>query len=174
MAEEGKSQTYVKTHKAVAAGVASVIAAVSTYRLGVAGTLIGMELTAVVITLSSAIFKAQLMKASHHLASLPKMVRARPPYSRFTSPAKRTRNRTQSCPRQTRPWLALPLARHARFPQRVTVPQRPRVLLAGLLAGLLATVIGLALSPVLSSSEARSSPLRSGPAQRGFQLGRVI
>jgi hypothetical protein len=53
LAEEGKSQTYVKTHKAVAAGVASVIAAVFTYRLGVAGTLIGMELTAVVITLSS-------------------------------------------------------------------------------------------------------------------------
>ena len=100
-----------------------MIAAVFTCRLGVAGTLIGMELTAVVITLSSAIFKAQLMKASHHLRSLPKMVRGRPPYSRFTSPAKRTRNRTHSRPRQTRPWLALPLARHARLPQRVTVPQ---------------------------------------------------
>jgi hypothetical protein len=103
-------------------GVASVIAAVFTCRLGVAGTLIGMELTAGVITLSSAIFKTQLMKASHHLASLSKMVRGRPPYSRFTSPAKRTRNRTQSRPRQTRSWLALPLARHARLRQRVTVP----------------------------------------------------
>ena len=53
-------------------GSPSVIAAVFTYRLGVAGTLIGMELTTVVITLSSAIFKAQLMMASHHLASLRK------------------------------------------------------------------------------------------------------
>jgi hypothetical protein len=75
-----------------------VIAAVFTCRLGVAGTLIGMELTAVVITLSSAIFKAQLMKASHHLASLPKMVRGRPPYSRFKSLAKRTRNPEPSTP----------------------------------------------------------------------------
>ena len=34
-----------------------MIAAVFTYRLGVSGTLIGMELTAVVSTLSSAILK---------------------------------------------------------------------------------------------------------------------
>jgi hypothetical protein len=62
MAEEGKSQTYVETHKAVAAGVASVIAAVFASRFGVAGTLIGTALTAVVITLGSAIFKAQLTR----------------------------------------------------------------------------------------------------------------
>ena len=52
--------------------MASVIAAVFTYRLGVAETLIGMELTAVVITLGSTIFKVQLIKASHRLARLRK------------------------------------------------------------------------------------------------------
>jgi hypothetical protein len=87
MAEEGKYQTYVKTHKAVAAGVASVIAAVFTYRLGVAGTLIGMELTAVVITLSSAIFKAKLMKASHHIASLPKQAAEPDRTPQFANPS---------------------------------------------------------------------------------------
>jgi hypothetical protein len=55
MAEESKSQMYVETHKAVAAGAASVIAEIFTSRLGVAGTLLGTALAAVVITLGSAI-----------------------------------------------------------------------------------------------------------------------
>src|SRR5829696_2678283 len=77
MAEEGKSQTYLETHKTVAAGIASVIEAIFTSRLGVPGTLIGTALAAVVITLGFAMFKAQLMQASHRPAGLPKTVRGR-------------------------------------------------------------------------------------------------
>jgi hypothetical protein len=120
-----------------------VIAAGFTCRLGVAGTLIGMELTAMVITLSSAIFKAQLMKASHHLASLPKWYGA----------VLRT---ADSHPRQSERGTE-PRAVHARqgpgllsrlrampgFLRELPSLQRPKVRLAGLLAGLVATVIGL-------------------------------
>ena len=151
-----------------------MIAAVFTYRLGVSGTLIGMELTTVVITLSSAIFKAQLMMASHHLASLRK--RCGPVLRTADSHPRQSEHRTEPGgvhARQGHGRLSR-LRAMPGFLRELPSPQRPRVLLAGLLAGLLATVIGLALSPVLSSSEARSSPLRSGPAQRGFQLGRVI
>jgi hypothetical protein len=57
MVEEEKSQKVVETYKAVAAGIASVLAAVFTSRLGVAGTLIGTAITAVLITLTSALLK---------------------------------------------------------------------------------------------------------------------
>jgi hypothetical protein len=77
MAEEQKSQTLVETHKAVAAGIASVAVGAATSKLGVAGTLIGTGLTAMLITLASAILKAQLEKASHRVAGLPSAVQGR-------------------------------------------------------------------------------------------------
>ena len=156
-----------------------MIAAVFTYRLGVAGTLIGMELTAVVITLSSAIFKAQLMKASHHLASLRK--RCGPVLRTADSHPQQSEHRTE------------PGAVHARqghgrlsrlrampgFLRELPPPQRPRVLLAGLLAGLLATVIGLGTVTGIEliggktlSSKVWSCPERI-PARKSHPVARV-
>ncbi len=120
-----------------------MIAAVFTYRLGVAGTLIGIELTAVMITLSSIIFKAQLMKASHHLASLPKMVRGRPPYSRFTPRQSERGTEPTAVHARQGPGLLSHLRAMPGFLRELSSLQRPRVCLAGLLAGLVATVIGL-------------------------------
>src|SRR4051812_1521259 len=77
MAEEQKSQKLVETNKAVAAGVASVVVGVFTSKLGIAGTLIGTGLTAMLITIASAILKAQLEKASHRVAGLPGAVQGR-------------------------------------------------------------------------------------------------
>src|SRR5215204_5240634 len=77
MAEEQKSQKVVKTYKAVAAGIASVVTAVFTSKLGVAGTLIGTALTAILITLISAALKAQLEKASNTISGLPGAVQGR-------------------------------------------------------------------------------------------------
>ena len=68
MAKEEKSQKVVESYKAVAAGLASVLAAVFTSSLGVAGTLIGTAVTAVLITLGSALFKVQLMKATDKIS----------------------------------------------------------------------------------------------------------
>jgi hypothetical protein len=77
MAKEEKSQKVVESYKAVAAGLASVLAAVFTSSLGVAGTLIGTAVTAVLITLGSALFKVQLMKATNKVSGLPDTVRGR-------------------------------------------------------------------------------------------------
>src|SRR5215217_7017180 len=68
MTEAEKSQKVVETYKAVAAGIASVVTAVFTSKLGVAGTLIGTALTAILITLLSAALKAQLEKASNTIS----------------------------------------------------------------------------------------------------------
>ena len=148
MAEEGKSQTYVETHKAVAAGIASVIAAVFTSRLGVAGTLIGTAVTAVLITLGSAVFKAQLMKASHRIVGLPETVRSRYSTQQVRIPGKPNAEpnpEPAAKPEATdkRPGLLSRLRAVPSFLRELPSTQRRRVLLAGLLAGLMATVIGL-------------------------------
>jgi hypothetical protein len=149
MAEEGKSQTFVETHKAVAAGIASVIAALFTSKLGVAGTLIGTALTAVVITLGSAIFKAQLMKASHRIAGLPDTVRGRLSTQQVRIPGKPNAEpnpEPAAKPEEAaerRPRLLSRLRAMPSFLRELPSAQRRRVLLAGLLAGLVATVIGL-------------------------------
>ena len=148
MAEEGKTQTYVETHKAVAAGVASVIAAVFTSKLGVAGTLIGTAVTAVVITLGSAIFKAQLMKASHRIAGLPETVRGRLSTQQIRIPGKPNAEpnpEPAAKPEATdkRSGLLSRLRAVPGFLRELPSAQRRRVLLAGLLAGLMATVVGL-------------------------------
>lgn len=144
MAEEDKSQKYVETHKAIAAGIASVIAAVFTSRLGVAGTLIGTAVTAVLITLGSAIFKAQLMKTSQRLAGLPQTVRGRLSTQQIRIPGKATAepNPEPAAPDKG-PGLLSRLRAVPGFLRELPSAQRRRVLLGGLLAGLAATVIGL-------------------------------
>lgn len=149
MAEEGKSQTFVETHKAIAAGIASVIAAVFTSRLGVAGTLIGTAVTAVVITLGSAIFKAQLMKASHRISGLPDTVRGRLSTQQIRIPGKPSvepnpeLGAKPEAADERRPGLLSRLRAVPGFLRDLPSAQRRKVLLAGLLAGLVAAVIGL-------------------------------
>ena len=150
MAEEGKSQTFVETHKAVAAGIASVLAAVFTSRLGVAGTLIGTAVTAVLITLGSAVFKAQLMKASHRISGLPETVRGRLSTQQIRIPGKPSAEpnpepaaKPEEEAAEKRPGLLSRLRAVPGFLRDLPSAQRRRVLLAGLLAGLVATVVGL-------------------------------
>ena len=150
MAEEGKSQTFVETHKAIAAGIASVIAALFTSRLGVAGTLIGTAVTAVVITLGSAIFKAQLMKASHRISGLPDTVRGRLSIQQIRIPGKPSAEpnpepaaKPEEEAAEKRPGLLSRLRAVPGFLRDLPSAQRRKVLLAGLLAGLVAAVIGL-------------------------------
>lgn len=150
MVEEEKSQKVVETYKAVAAGIASVLAAVFTSRLGVAGTLIGTAMAAVLITLGSAIFKVQLMKATNKISGLPDTVRGRLSTQQIRIPGK------QNAEPNPEP-AAQPETKHKRSPGLLSrlraIPgflkdlppnQRRKMLVAGLLAGLLATAIGLA------------------------------
>src|SRR3954451_2533251 len=149
MAEEQKSQKLVETNKAVAAGVASVVVGVFTSKLGVAGTLIGTGLTAMLITLASAILKAQLEKASHRVAGLPGAVQGRLSTQQIRVPGKQSPEPTPepaAKPETARGRLARLLSRLGAIPgflRDLPSNQKRKVLLAGVLAGLVAMVIGL-------------------------------
>jgi hypothetical protein len=157
MAEEQKSQKFIETNKAVATGVASVVAAVFTSRLGVAGTLIGTALTAMLITLGSAILKAQFEKASTKIAGLPNTVRGRFSTQQIRIPGKQNpapNPESAARPEASGGRLSGLFSRLRALPSRLrTVPgflrdlpssQRRRVLVGGVLAGLVAAAIGLA------------------------------
>src|SRR3712207_9308586 len=75
--QQQQSAKLVETNKAIAAGIASVVVAIFTSKLGVAGTLIGTALTATAITLISAILKAHIERAQSSLSGLPSTVRGR-------------------------------------------------------------------------------------------------
>src|SRR5215210_5677809 len=146
MVEEEKSQKVVESYKAVAAGIASVLAAVFTSRLGVAGTLIGTALAAVLITLVSALLKVQLMKASTKISGLPDTVRGR-----FATQQIRIPGRPNAEPAaqpeaadERSPGLLSRLRALPGFLRDLPSNQRRRALVAGLLAGLVAAAIGLA------------------------------
>ncbi len=143
MAKE-KSQTFVETNKAVAAGLASVVVALFTSKLGVAGTLIGTALTATLITLISAVLKAQMEKASQVIVSLPSTVQGDLSTQQIRIPGKQgpePHPKPEAGERSPGLWSrlrALP-----GFLRDLPPAQRSKVLLAGVLAGLVATVIGL-------------------------------
>jgi len=150
MVEEEKSQKVVESYKAVAAGLASVLAAVFTSKLGVAGTLIGTALAAVLITLVSALLKVQLMKASTKISGLPDTVRGR-----FATQQIRIPGRPNAEPNpepaaqpetadERSPGLLSRLRALPGFLRDLPSNQRRRALVAGLLAGLVAAAIGLA------------------------------
>jgi hypothetical protein len=97
MAEAEKQQKLVKLYTMIASGMAAMVAALFTSKLGVAGTLIGTALTAMTINLGSAVLSAQLAKkppprappcrSTCETVSLPR---------RFASPARRARSQTRS------------------------------------------------------------------------------
>jgi hypothetical protein len=148
--EEEKSQKVVESYKAVAAGIASVLAAVFTSRLGVAGTLIGTAMAAVLITLVSAILKVQLMKASTKISGLPNTVRGRLSTQQIRIPGKTGAEPNPEPVAQPEtankrsPGLLSRLRAVPSFLRDLPSNQRRRMLVAGLLAGLVATAIGLA------------------------------
>jgi hypothetical protein len=125
MAKEDKSQKVVETYKAVATGIASVVTAIFTSKLGVAGTLIGTGLAAMTITLVSAILRAQLEKASNTISGLPGAVQGRFSTQQIRIPGKQSAepNPIAGCSTGTNLELAFAPARHTRFPS--VSPIRP-------------------------------------------------
>jgi hypothetical protein len=146
--QQRKSAKLVETNKAIAAGMASVVAALFASKLGVAGTLIGTALTAMTVTIGMAILQAQLERAQSKLSRLPITVRGRLSTQRISVPGKPNADpNPETPPEEPRG------GRSAGFLERLrSVPgylkglspaARRRVLLSGVLAGLLATAIGL-------------------------------
>ena len=146
-----QSAKLVETNKALAAGLASVVTAVFTSKLGVAGTLIGTALTAITITLVSAILKAQIERAQTKLSGLPSTVRGRLSTQQVRSPGGSNADPNPEPPPPPEPRGG----RFASFVERLrSMPSflkglspaaRRRILLSGVLAGIVATVIGLSI-----------------------------
>src|SRR5215208_5194333 len=77
--EEHQKQTVLDLPKVIAVGIASPIATLLTSRFGIAGTLIGLALSAVIITVMVDVLKVYLARASHTaVAKVPSSFRAAP------------------------------------------------------------------------------------------------
>lgn len=145
MANEEKSQKVVETYKAVATGIASVVTAIFTSKIGVAGTLIGTGLAAMTITLVSAILRAQLEKASNTISGLPGAVQGRLSTQQIRIPGKQSAEPNPE-PAAARGRISGLLSRLRAIPgflQYLPSIQRRKMLLAGVPAGLVAMMIGL-------------------------------
>src|SRR5215207_1667723 len=149
MAQQQQSAKLVETNKALAAGLASVVTALFTSKLGVAGTLIGTALTAMTITLIAAILKAQIERAQTRLSALPSAVRGRLSTQQVRMPGRQGAEQNP----EPRPPPEPRGGRSASFVERLrSIPSflkglspaaRRRILLSGALAGLVATAIAL-------------------------------
>ena len=149
MAEEEKQQKLVKPYTVVASGMAAIVAALFTSKLGVAGTLIGTALTAMTINLGSAILSAQLEKASTKVTTLPTNVRDRLSTQKVRIPGKESPEpdppepSTKANEDRQRGRLLSRLRSIPDYLKNLPSARRRSILLAGILAGLVATIIGL-------------------------------
>jgi hypothetical protein len=90
--DEQQKQTIIDPAKVIAGGIASPAAALLASRFGVAGTLLGLALTAVIITVLTDILKVYLARAPGTVTSIPGgftkspwrriLARLRPPFSK--------------------------------------------------------------------------------------------
>jgi hypothetical protein len=76
MSDAARQGPVVSGNQVMAAGFASATAAFVTSRFGVAGTLLGAALTAMIITGGSAILKAYLESVTGHVRKVPRKLRA--------------------------------------------------------------------------------------------------
>ena len=94
--DQQQKQTVLDPAKVVAGGIASPVAALLTSRFGVAGTLIGLALSAVVITVITDILKVYLARVPGTVTKIPGgfrkksrwqnlLYRIRQPFSKFSS-----------------------------------------------------------------------------------------
>lgn len=149
--QEKPKKSVVKTTSIVAAGMASVVAALFTSRLGVAGTLIGAGMTSMIITLTSAILNSQLEKASSKLSGLPSTARGRLSTQQVRTPATPNAEPNPVPPEQ--PPEMKRMGRSTGILERLrSIPgylkglsptARRGILISGALAGVAATVIAL-------------------------------
>lgn len=175
--QQRQKKSVVKTTSIVAAGCASVTAAIFTSKLGVAGTLIGTAMTSMVITLTSAILNAQLERASTKISGLPSTVRGRLSTQQVRVPGRPGAEPNPEPPeRPSEQPRTEPLqhgrhsdGRQAGFLERLrSIPSRlkamspttrRRVLISGVLAGVVATAI--ALSAITFGEAVVGKPLSS-------------
>jgi hypothetical protein len=82
-ASRRERQPAVKLTAVMAAGLAASVAAIFTSRFGITGTILGTALTAMIITVGSAVLGVYLERAAAKArSSVPGVVRVRPPQRR--------------------------------------------------------------------------------------------
>jgi len=165
--QQQQSTRLVETNKAVAAGMAAVVAALFTSKLGVAGTLIGTALTAMTITLGAAILKAQIERAQSTVRGRLSTQRIRVPGSADAKLNADPDPEPSASPEPRR--RELRRERSAGFLERLrSIPSflgglssaaRRRILLSGALAGLVA--IAIALSIITFTEAVAGEPISS-------------
>ena len=141
MSDVAKGAPVVSVHQVVGAGVAAATAAFVTSRFGVAGTLLGAALTAMIITGGSAILKSYLESVTGNARKAPSKLRAR----RNRWKAGRSTEPPETLP--TRPDLRENFAGRMRaaldwFSGLPSLTRRS-ILLKGLIAAAVAFVIGM-------------------------------
>ncbi|MDP9427012.1 MAG: hypothetical protein M3P37_13555 [Actinomycetota bacterium] len=152
MAEEEKPKQLVQTSTVIASGIAAIVVALFTSRLGVAGTLIGTAMTPMLMTIGVAILNAQIEKATTKISELQNTVQSHLSTQRIRVPGTPIPEETSEKPE---PPVA-PRRRDRRtsgvFGRLLSIPTflkemspsaRRRTLLTGAAAGIIAAVIGL-------------------------------
>jgi hypothetical protein len=141
MSDVAKGAPVVSVHQVVGAGVAAATAAFVTSRFGVAGTLLGAALTAMIITGGSAILKSYLESVTGNARKAPIKLRAR----RNRRKAGRSTEPPETLP--TRPDLGENFAGRMRAAldwfSHLPLLTRRSILLKGLIAAAVAFVIGI-------------------------------
>jgi hypothetical protein len=141
MSDVAKGAPVVSVHQVVGAGVAAATAALVTSGFGVAGTLLGAALTAMIITGGSAILKSYLESVSGNVRNAPSKLRAR----RSRWKARRSAEPPETL--QTRPDLRDNFAGRMRAAlgwfSGLPPLTRRSILLKGLIAAAVAFVIGI-------------------------------
>ena len=148
MAEEEKPKQLVQMSTVFASGIAAIVAALFTSRLGVAGTLIGTALTPMLMTVGVAVLNAQIQKATEKIPDLPTVVRGRLSTQRVRVPGTPSPEEPPEEPATSRrrdrrsPGIVERLLSIPAYLKEMSPSTRRRTLLTGVLAGLVAMVIG--------------------------------
>ncbi len=138
MAEEQK-QTIFEPAKVIAVGISAPLASLLTSRFGIAGTMLGLAISSVILTVLVDALKVYLARASTKVAKVPSGLR------------------TASYRRGIRGRLRALLSRFLSFPTRPLSPKRRRSILVGsLLAAGVSFVVGLMVITGVEASVGKS------------------
>jgi hypothetical protein len=140
--DEQQKQTILDLPKVIAVGIASPIATILTSRFGVAGTLIGLALGAVILTALADFLKVYLARAPATVAKVPDTVVKMPGGLRTRLSWRNIRSRLR--------------AAFARFSSLPSAPARRSILIGSIVAAGISFIVGLSVVTALELGVGKS------------------
>ncbi len=140
--DEQQKQTILDLPKVIAVGIASPIATILTSRFGVAGTLIGLALGAVILTALADFLKVYLARAPATVAKVPDTVVKMPGGLRARLSWRNIRSRLR--------------AAFARFSSLPSAPARRSILIGSIVAAGISFLVGLSVVTALELGVGKS------------------